>query len=126
MLTRLLVLIPLSTDYEFLIGRSEFIVLLVMITISIWRLHYVLVGIWFDDFVVSLLLLVLTWFADHVLLMVPILHRYLLALVDDRPLRFHLTARDHGTTILGVTGIRASFRQSRQLRNGNRMIQIDW
>ena len=72
---------------------------------------YVLVGIWLDDFVVSFLLLVLSWFADDVLLpMVPILHRYLLALVDDRSLGFHLSARDHDSTILGVTGIGACFR----------------
>ena len=47
-------LVPLSTDDEFLVSWSEFSVLLVVITISIWRLHlYVLVGIWLDDFVVS-------------------------------------------------------------------------
>ena len=120
-------LVPLSTDYELLVSWSEFIALLVVVPIPIWRLHlYVLVGIWLDDFVVSFLLLVLSWFADDVLLpMVPILHCYLLTLVDDRSLRFHLSTRDHASTILGVTGIGASFRQSRQLRNGNRVIKID-
>ena len=114
---------------DFLISRWEFICVLVMISISIWRIDlYVLVRIWLDDFVVSLgWLLVLNWLIDDVLLpMMSILHRYLFTLVDYRPLWLHLTTRDHLPSILGVTGIRACLRQTWKLRNGNRMIKIDW